>query len=156
MTRPLLYPCLVMLVLSACSRPADAPDPGLPTDAALAEALVGAWCVSDDGGKTCIAYDVYESPTSVLACGASPAGDAFRLRARVTVDGHRTCFEITESSETRFSTVGHRFCSTVLALDGRQHRYRFDGGDKVDTTYRVAADSVRCPALPAARPASAT
>jgi hypothetical protein len=56
---------LLVAVLSACASHESAP----AFDEKLAQDLVGVWCNSIDGGKTCWAFDEFNSSGHFQACG---------------------------------------------------------------------------------------
>jgi hypothetical protein len=132
----------LVLALAACSDTSVAP--GTPSGPALADALQGAWCVSDDEGKSCWGWDVFLDQQTIEACGRFPEdGRAFRARAKFTVEGTTACYEITESNHPTAFPIGHRFCATVLEINGEYQRYKMSG--VTEKTYRTTTASVKCP-----------
>lgn len=134
-----------MAFVTACSRTDSAPN-DVPRDAALARALQGSWCVTDDDGKTCWGYDTFLNNNTIQACGIIPETKKnFRATASFKVSGTTACYEVTESDDPLVFPVGHKFCAQVLVIDERLQRYKYlDTGDTF-TTYRVPASTVRCP-----------
>lgn len=133
---------LLIVASAACSDAAVAPE--TPTGAALGKALNGAWCVSDDNGKTCWGWDVFLDGQTVESCGRFPGdGRAFRARAKFGIEGTTTCYEVTESNDSTTFPVGLKFCTKVLEINQEYQRYKVDG--IVEKTYRVPSQSVSCP-----------
>lgn len=133
---------VLIALTAACSRE-PAPVPGTPADAELVKQLQGAWCVSDDGGKTCWGYDRFDGQT-VHACGRLPEdGQAFTAVASFAVSGQTACYTVIDSDRQDTYPPGHQFCATVLEINDRFQRYRMDGADF--STYRVPLAAVVCP-----------
>src|SRR5262249_47894965 len=122
-------------------------------DDALARALEGAWCASEDGGKTCWGYDDF-GEGMVNSCGRFPETTAiFTARATYDVRNSRVCHVVTAASKSFPMAVGDRFCVEVLDIDARTQRFRLESGD-VATIFRVPREKVRCPSEQAMTPNS--
>jgi len=107
-------------------------------------ALQGAWCFSNDDGRSCWGWDVYVDSETIEACGRFPKdGNAFRARVKFRVDGTRACYEVTESNHFKAFPVGVKVCATVLEINGTHLRYRING--PIETAYRAPLSSVKCP-----------
>lgn len=117
--RPRLAAALLALAGAAG---AQAP---MPQDAALERALVGLWCSPDDAGRGCWAWDRFYPDGRFEACGRA-AGDPrpFRGSGRYSVVGQRMCYVVDAASETFWLRPGARYCTEIVAIDRRTHRYR--------------------------------
>lgn len=120
--------------------------PALPESAALQRALEGLWCNSDDGGRSCWAWDLFHADGRFEACGRAE-GDArpFHGAGRYGVDGRRMCYVVTAASPNFWLPPGARYCTDIVAIDARSHRYRdLDTGAEFVLHRRPLADR-RCP-----------
>jgi hypothetical protein len=136
---------LVLTVPLAACLGDPKPSAATPADDALVAALQGAWCVSDDDGRTCWGYDRFEG-TTIRACGRLPEDDRpFSVVARLAMKDRTACYTVTETDADSAAVypVGHQFCATVLEINDRFQRYLLDG--TVYTTYRVPMAAVACP-----------
>lgn len=119
-------------------------------DAALLQALQGAWCNSHDGGKTCWAYDTFFDDGRFEACGRTDDDPRpFRGGGPVSVSGRRMCYTVTFASDNFWLRPGGRYCTDILSIDARMHRYRDIDTQQEFTLHRVAPGAIRCPANPA-------
>jgi len=131
------------ITLSACSPKAE--NENLPRDQALVAALQGSWCVTEDGGKTCWAYDTF-SENTISGCGVIPeTNERIRATARFTVNGTKTCYQVTSTDDPENFPVGHSFCTQVMAIDDRSQTYKHLDSGELHTTFRVPKSSVVCP-----------
>lgn len=138
-----LLPVLSLLgALAACA----APPPRVPQDEALARALRGAWCNSDDGGRTCWAYDHFRDDGTLRACGRHPDEPAgFDGVGVVRIDGTRLCYRVTAATPNFWVRPGTRFCTRIVAVGADWHRYQDPESGALTTLTRVPVDQVRCP-----------
>jgi hypothetical protein len=120
----------------------------VPEGPALAQALLGVWCNSDDGGKTCWGYDEFLPGGVITACGRVEER-VFSAAATYEIRGRFACFVVTESSDSFGLKPGHRFCSEMLHIDKDTQRHRDVESGEVTTLYRRPASSKRCPGLAA-------
>ena len=138
---------LAALALLAVLAPAPAAWASPPPDgAALQRALVGVWCNSADGGRNCWAWDAFRADGSFEACGRTE-DDArpFWGRGRYGVEGRRMCYTVTAASANFWLPAGARYCTDIVALDARSHRYRdIDTGAEF-TLHRRPPAQRRCP-----------
>jgi hypothetical protein len=115
-------------------------------DQQLDDSLQGAWCNSDDGGKTCWGFDVFEPGTSRF-CGRSPSdGQVMSGSSRYAISGNRICHMITSSNNASIFPIGERMCFVVLDIDASKQIFKSIEDDEENTTYRTRLDNVRCPA----------
>lgn len=135
----------LVIALAAFSAPAFAHTPA-PEGEALHRALEGAWCNSEDGGRSCWAWDRFFADGSFTACGRhEDESRPFRGSGRVTVQGRTMCYTVTEASENFWLRPGGRYCTEIVAIDAHTHRYRdLDTGAEF-TLYRRDASHVRWP-----------
>ena len=130
----------VLIALTVSATPASA-----PTDAALDRALQGAWCNSEDAGRTCWGFDVFDDGMT-RSCGQAPGTSIkFFSRTRYTVNGRRVCHRFIESSQPGTVKPGDTFCADVLEIDDKIQRFRLDGAAGDSWIYRVDRSAVRCP-----------
>jgi hypothetical protein len=117
-----------------------------PGDAALHQALLGVWCNSNDGGRTCWAYDEFFDDGRFEACGRTDDDPRpFRGQGRVTVIGQRMCYQVTLASANFWIQPGGRFCTDIVAIEGAAHRYRdIDTGAEF-VLHRIPKSEKRCP-----------
>jgi len=116
-------------------------------DAALLQALQGVWCNSNDGGRTCWAYDEFFADGSFEACGRTDDDPRpFRGGGPVSVSGRRMCYTVAFASDNFWLRPGGRYCTDILSIDARTHRYRDIDTQQEFTLHRVAHGARRCPA----------
>lgn len=136
--------CLAFLVLAAIHGPAFARQPSV-ADAALHRALLGVWCNSNDGGRSCWAYDEFFDDGHFEACGRTDDDPRpFRGGGKVTVTGQRMCYEVTFASSNFWIRQGGRYCTDIVAIDERMHRYRDIDTKAEFVLYRVPKSEKRC------------
>jgi hypothetical protein len=112
----------------------------------LRAALLGSWCNSDDGGKTCWAYDEFLADGSFRACGRTPDdGQYFEGSGSFDVSGRRMCYRVHSATDTFWVRPGSRFCTDILAIDKHQHRYLDIESGRSFVLHRRAADRALCP-----------
>ena len=137
-----IAPFLVAVAACACA----AAGPAAPTDEALAAALLGVWCNSNDGGRSCWAYDEFAPGGRFEACGRTEDdGHAFRGQGEFSVAGQRMCYVVRSASPTFWLPPGARYCTDILAIDARTHRYRDIDTQQTFTLYRMASGRKTCP-----------
>lgn len=137
-----IAPFLVAAATCACATPAPAP----PADEALAEALLGVWCNASDGGRSCWAYDEFTPDGKFEACGRTDDDmKAFRGTGDFSVAGQRMCYVVRSASPNFWLPPGARYCTDILAIDGRTHRYRDIDTQQTFTLYRIASGRKTCP-----------
>ncbi len=118
----LLLAAVLAAVLAVA--PAAQAAPGL-TGAALQGALTGVWCNSADGGKSCWAHDQFFRNGRFRACGRnSDDGMYFEGSGRFQVEGIRMCYVVDSATDSFWVRPGSRFCTDIVDIDTRQHRYR--------------------------------
>jgi len=135
-------PALLALALSAAACTAGA----APADAALQRALVGLWCNSEDGGRSCWAWDEFHADGRFEACGRTDDDlRPFRGSGRFSVQGQRMCYVVEAASGNFWLAPGQRYCTDIVAIDARSHRYRdIDTGAEF-TLHRRDNRDKRCP-----------
>ncbi len=118
----------------------------LPLQAAGAAALTGLWCNSNDGGRSCWAWDRFDADGRFEACGRTDDDPRpFRGAGRYTLEGQRMCYVVERASDNFWLRPGARYCTDIVALDRRTHRYRdLDTGAEF-TLYRRPLAARRCP-----------
>jgi hypothetical protein len=121
-------------------------DASPPRGAALHRALQGVWCNSADGGRTCWAYDQFLADGTFEACGRTDDDpQPFRGAGEVSVDGRRMCYVVTAASANFWLKPGSRYCTDIVAIDERTHRYRdIDTGAEF-TLFRRPTSAKECP-----------
>ena len=116
-------------------------------DAALLQALQGVWCNSNDGGRTCWAYDEFFADGSFAACGRTDDDPRpFRGGGPASVSGRRMRNTVAFASDNFWLRPGGRYCTDILSIDARTHRYRDIDTQQEFTLHRVAHGATRCPA----------
>lgn len=137
-----LVPGAAVLVLAGCAAVAPAP----PRGEALHRALHGTWCNSNDGGRSCWAWDEFSADGRFSACGRTDDDPRpFRGAGRVEVSGRRMCYGVDTASENFWLRPGQRYCTDIVAIDARTHRYRdIDTGAEF-TLFRRDNGERRCP-----------
>ena len=130
------------LLLAGC---AALPSPA-PQDEALHRALHGLWCNSNDGGRSCWAWDEFGDDGRFRACGRTDDDPRpFRGEGRVEVRGQRMCYVVDAASDNFWLRPGQRYCTDIVAIDAHTHRYRdIDTGAEF-TLLRRDNPAVRCP-----------
>jgi len=133
----------LILVLLATNASSQRP----PTNTELDKALQGAWCNSDDGGKTCWGYDIFEKGKSRF-CGRFPeSGQVSAGTSTYSVDGPRVCHVVTSTGGDGEQPlkVGERLCFRVLNIDSQQQTFRDESDGTETRIYRMRVEDVRCP-----------
>lgn len=125
---------------AACASP-------LPRDKDLEQLLDGAWCSSDDGGKTCWGIDDMAAGTSTTCVQAEQK--FFSAKSKYVVRGNVVCHEVTESSDTGVMAPGEKICLEVIGIDKQTQSYRYANAKEIHTIYRIDRAKAKCPAAPA-------
>jgi len=118
-----------------------------PGDSELDRALQGAWCNSDDGGKTCWGYDIFSKGQSRF-CGRLPEnGQVSAGTSTYTIDGTRICHVVTSigGDGEQPLKVGERMCFRILSIDSQQQTFLDETYGTETQVYRMRLDDVRCP-----------
>jgi hypothetical protein len=111
----------------------------------LAAALEGAWCNSEDGGKTCWAFEDFASGAAT-SCGQSlEDGTKFLIKGNYTIRGDLVCHEATASNVSSMAKPGDRFCVQIVHIDEKTQQYRFSPHDEIHTLHRIPREDIRCP-----------
>lgn len=118
----------------------------VPQGPALERALVGLWCSPDDDGRGCWAWDRFFADGRFEACGRA-AGDSrpFRGSGRFSVVGQRMCYVVDTASENFWLQAGARYCTDIVAIDRRTHRYRDIDTRAEFVLHRRPVAQRRCP-----------
>lgn len=129
---------LLATALCGCATP--------PTDTELQHALQGLWCNSSDGGRSCWAWDEFRADGRFEACGRTDDDPRpFRGAGRFEVTGRRMCYTVEAASANFWLKPGQRYCTEIVAIDARTHRYRdIDTGANF-TLWRRDNRDKRCP-----------
>jgi hypothetical protein len=135
--------CLLAIVLAL---PRASAEPAPPQGSALHRSLEGVWCNSNDNGRTCWAYDTFLDDGTFEACGKTDDDTRpFRATGMASVEGRRMCYVVTTASDNFWLRPGSRYCTDIIAIDERMHRYRdIDTGAEF-TLHRRPALERRCP-----------
>jgi hypothetical protein len=136
-------PTAIALVLAATM----ASSQRTPVDSELDRALQGAWCNSDDGGKTCWGYDIFSKGQSRF-CGRLPEnGQAWAGTSTYSIDKARICHVITSigGDGEQPLKVGERLCFQILSIDSEQQTFRDEAYETETRVYRTRLEDVRCP-----------
>jgi hypothetical protein len=113
----------------------------------VASALVGAWCNPTEAGTGCWAFDEFRADGRFQACGRAE-GDArpFRGSGRYQVSGMRMCYVVDEATPNFWLPPGARYCTDIVDIDARTHRYLDIDTGAVFQLRRVPVAAVHCPA----------
>lgn len=132
----------VALALAGCA----AVPPSPPQGEALHQALLGTWCNTADGGRSCWAWDEFSADGRFRACGRTDDDPRpFRGEGRVEVRGQRMCYVVDAASDNFWLRPGQRYCTDIVAIDALTHRYRdIDTGAQF-TLFRRDNRPERCP-----------
>lgn len=138
----------VAVALAACA--ATGGDTGRPpADTALAQALQGVWCNPSEDGSGCWAYDEFRADGSFEACGRTDDDpQPFHAAGRYVVSGHRMCYVVARATANFWLPPGARYCTDIVAIDARAHRYRDIDTGRTYGLRRVPPAENRCPAPP--------
>lgn len=140
MTRPLraIPRCLLAAALCGCAT--------LPAEADLQHALLGLWCNSNDGGRSCWAWDEFRADGRFEACGRTDDDPRpFRGAGRFGIEGRRMCYVVEAASANFWLRPGQRYCTDIVAIDERSHRYRDIDTGASFTLWRRDNRDRRCP-----------
>ena len=122
------------------------PLPSAAQDATLHRALLGLWCNSEDGGRSCWAWDEFHADGRFEACGRTEDDPRpFHGTGRVDISGARMCYTVTAASENFWLRPGQRYCTDIVAIDALTHRYRDLDTQAEFTLYRRAPGDKHCP-----------
>jgi hypothetical protein len=145
--RPLRPALVALLLLGACS---STPEALLALkDAALQQALLGTWCNSTDGGRSCWAYDQFAPDGSLRACGRhDDEALPFDGSGVVSVNGDRMCYEVTRATANFWARAGSRYCTRIIGISRSTHVYEdLESGARF-TLYRRSGIGAPCPDVP--------
>lgn len=136
---------VVAVLLGACASASDEPRP--LRDRALVEALRGAWCNSDDGGRTCWAYDIFHADGTLRACGRFPdESQPFDGTGVVGVEGNVMCYRVTRATPGFWVKPGTAYCTRILSVSGTSHTYQDMDSGRTFRLFRVPLSAARCDA----------
>jgi hypothetical protein len=130
---------LCLLLLGGCA----APEVVAPT---LRAALIGVWCNSNDGGRSCWAWDEFTERGTLEMCGLQD-GDRqpFKASAQVSFTGRRMCYRVVEATDNFWLRPGQDYCTEIVEVDPRSHVYRdLDTGQQFRLWRRPAGER-QCP-----------
>ncbi len=114
----------------------------------LHQALLGLWCNSEDGGRSCWAWDEFLPDGRLQMCGRT-ADDPqpFAAVAQVHWEGRRMCYRVLQATANFWLPPGQSYCTDIVEVAARHHSYRdLDSGARFTLWRRPAADR-DCPAL---------
>ena len=133
---------LVFAVLSGCATHQSVP----ARDERLAQQLVGVWCNSNDGGKTCWAFDEFSASGDFQACGKNEDElVGFAGAGRFSLSGQRMCYVVSSATSNFWLQPGARYCTDILSIGATSHRYRdIDTGEEYKLL-RVLPSTKQCP-----------
>lgn len=119
-----VWPILVAWLATGLAVPGAAQAQAVEGDA-LRRALQGLWCNSDDGGRSCWAWDEFHADGRFEACGRHQDDTLpFHGSGRYTVQGRRMCYVVTSASGSFWLRPGQRYCTDIVSIDEHRHRYR--------------------------------
>lgn len=150
--------CLASCVLPTTApgtAPGTAPDTSQDRAAPLHQALLGLWCNSEDGGRSCWAWDEFLPDGRLQMCGRT-ADDPqpFAAVAQVHWEGPRMCYRVLQATANFWLRPGQRYCTEIVEVSARHHTYRdLDSGARF-TLWRRPAGGQDCPPTPAQWPAT--
>ncbi len=128
-------------LLSACAGP-----PSLPEGAALQAALQGLWCNREDDGRVCWAHDRFTPDGRLRMCGQLPdSRQRFDGLGQVEVSGRRMCYRVLRAEGDFWLPPGARYCTEIVELGPRHHRYRDLDSGVVFTLHRLPDSAPDCP-----------
>ena len=135
--------CLLAVVLAL---PRVSAEPAATHGSALHRALEGVWCNSNDNGRTCWAYDTFLADGTFAACGKTDDDvRPFHGTGTASVEGRRMCYVVATASDNFWLRPGSRYCTDIIAIDERTHRYRDIDTGAESTLHRRDASAKRCP-----------
>ena len=138
-----LFGFVFVATLSACSTQTFTP----ARDESLAAALVGVWCNSEDGGKSCWAFDEFSAAGYFRACGKhEDERYGFSGGGKFTVNGQRMCYVVDNATPNFWLGVGGTYCTDILLIGTERHRYRDIDTKREFELIRVPATRKYCPA----------
>ena len=133
---------LAFAVLSGCATHQSVP----ALDGKLAQELIGVWCNSNDGGKSCWAFDEFNSSGQFHACGKTEdEGMGFSGEGRFAVDGQRMCYVLDTATPNFWLQAGSRYCTDILSIGPKRHRYRDIDTKQEFELLRVDPSRKQCP-----------
>jgi hypothetical protein len=134
---------LATILLAACAATPDEPKP--LRDLELSLALAGAWCNSDDGGRTCWAYDIFGPDGTLRACGQFPdEALPFDGTGVVSVTGNVMCYRVTAATPNFWVKPGTTYCTRILAVSRKAHTYQDMESGRTHMLTRVASEVANC------------
>ena len=129
--------------LCSCSTPQSVP----ALDRELSSALLGVWCNSDDGGRTCWAFDEFDRSGHFQACGKhDDEALGFSGGGKFSVIGQRMCYVVDNATPNFWLGVGGIYCTDILSIGQERHRYRDIDSQQEFELIRVPLSRKLCPA----------
>jgi hypothetical protein len=115
--------------------------------------MLGVWCSSRDGGRTCWAYGETYANGEIDSCGTVPGTDvSFAMLLQAENRGDTRCETVVKTSHPEILPVGERFCARLVSVEPDQYSYVFTDDEKVRTLYRRAITDKWCqPAIDSLR-----
>ena len=110
--------------------------------------MLGVWCSSRDGGRTCWGYGETYANGDMDSCGTVPDTDvSFAMVLHAENHGDTRCETVVKTSHPKVMPVGERFCSRLVAVEPDEYSYVFTDDTKVRTLYRRARTEKWCQPL---------
>ena len=127
---------LAIGVLSTCGQVLAETE--APRDATLRRAVIGKWCLSEDGSKSCWGYNVLRADGTFSSSGVHPETQRpFHIEGTFEAKGRQTCFLAIRNDSELNPKAGESMCSTILSVEQGRQVFRQYGDDTVRTIYRV-------------------
>lgn len=104
--------------------------------------LLGLWCNSEDGGRSCWAWDEFRPDGSLHLCGRHAFDrEGFSATATVHFSGSRMCYQVLEATPTFWLRAGQRYCTEIVSVAPDAHVYRdLDSGQQFTLLRRPVSD----------------
>lgn len=109
-----------------------------PRDAALRQAILGRWCLSEDDNKTCWGYNLLRADGTFSSSGVHPETHRpFHIEGTFEAKGQMACFLAIRNDSELNPKAGESICSTILSVQHGRQVFRQYGDDTVRTIYRA-------------------
>jgi hypothetical protein len=105
---------LRILIVAVLCGWANVVSPSTLFDEELDSAIQGAWCNSEDGGKTCVGYDFFESGKSTYCGVDAKSGQRFSGTSNYAIHRNTLCHVVSSVDNEPFLKVGDRVCFLIV------------------------------------------
>lgn len=132
----LLLPAFIAFASASFAQGADP----APRERGLQRAVLGVWCLSEDGGRSCWGRNEYRADGTFRASGTEPdSRETYEIAGRFEVQGQLVCHTVASNSSGLWPQAGTTACSRILSVDQRRQVFTHLHDGSTHSAYRTVA-----------------